>query len=151
MFRIINADQILEKMTSFLDATNGTPAADKLYLIEISSPQEFELCHLPKAISINESTIHSNISLFVQNRAAEIILYGNTNNYSALERIAYDLFVHGYSSIYIYKDGKVDWKSRGLWTESSIVPADNERKLGTTPKMPKKPETGIEPPFSKVA
>jgi rhodanese-related sulfurtransferase len=152
MFRLISAEQMLAKMTSFLDATNGTPAIDKLYLLEIGTPQEFDVHHLPKGISAGESLNPAQVHHYISNQAAEVILYGkNGDDFPRLEEAAKCLFDLGYSFIYIYKEGKEDWISKNLWLESSVVPADHERKITQVPQMPKKPETGIQPPFSKVA
>jgi rhodanese-related sulfurtransferase len=140
MVRYITQKEILLKSNRFLDSTFGTPAADKLLLVEIGPFDSFEIGHIQRAIHMSLRQINTQASSLLARKGAEIVLYGQSEkDLPDLELAARHLNLQGYPNIFIYLGGKKEWLSANLSYSSSLVPADGfqtTKQDGTVPINP---------------
>ena len=102
----------LDELTSKLDA------GDPLVLVEALGPQYYEQEHLPGAINIPHTQVHDLAPSLLPDRDAEIVVYcsnGPCQNSGIASRV---LSALGYTNVRDYHEGKAEWISAGLPTES---------------------------------
>jgi rhodanese-related sulfurtransferase len=102
----------LDELTSKLDA--GHP----LVLVEALGPQYYEQEHLPGAINIPHTQVDDLAPSVLPDKDAEIVVYcsnGPCQNSGIASRRLTRL---GYTNVRDYHEGKAEWVSAGLPTES---------------------------------
>ena len=104
----------LDELTSKLD--DGEP----LVLVEALGPQYYEQAHLPGAINIPHTQVDELAASLLPDKEAEIVVYCSngpcTNSGIASRRLT----ALGYSNVRDYHEGKAEWVSAGLPTESGL-------------------------------
>jgi len=102
----------LDELTTRLDA------GDPLVLVEALGPQYYEQAHLPGAINIPHTQVDELAATLLPDKQAEIVVYcsnGPCQNSGIASR---RLTALGYTNVRDYHEGKAEWISAGLPTES---------------------------------
>jgi len=124
VIRTIKCEQLFKKRERFLESAFGTPAPDRMVFLEVGDSSNYDVIHIQGAIYLSlEQIIHS-VQVWLPNPATEIVLISNNIDKDKALRAARLLSHLGYGNIYLYLNGKEDWISQGLWTNSTLVPAD---------------------------
>lgn len=133
MTRLITSNEILKKTEAFIDSSFGTPAGEKINLIEVGPIAEFNRIHIRRATHLGRETLPRELSVRFPNRAVTLILYSGGSESSGLNgdpvlySIAKNFFEVGYFNLFLFLNGKSEWLSQGLWAETSLVNADGFR------------------------
>ena len=124
MIRIINHDQILDKILGFIDSTFGTPAPEDVIFLEIGDVERYDQLHINKAICPTLGQLKKSARSWLPSMATEIVVYSDQARPDLAQMAAKILSDQGYGNIYLYLAGEEDWLASGLWTNSSRVPVD---------------------------
>ena len=124
MIRKVNRDQILAKMSKFLDSAFGTPAPDHFVFVEVGESKEYDRIHIQKAVFLDPEQIERADFSWLAGLGSEVILYSDEAHQSLCRSVAQILSTHTALHIYLYAEGKEDWISNGLWIQSTLVAAD---------------------------
>ena len=129
MVRTINRSQIRGKIQGFIEDNFGTPAAERVWFLEVGPFSRYETAHIPKAIHVRADFTNDEIRrealTYLPSQASEIIIYGEAPSIDRVRHAAEVLSQAGYGNVFIYEAGKEDWVRNGLWTETCRVPADH--------------------------
>lgn len=88
-------------------------------LIEVLDRDQFEKFHLPGAINVPlNDGFDDRIRRAVPRKDEKVILYCQDDECSASARAARRMEEMGYTNVYDYEGGKVDWKRAGLPIEN---------------------------------
>ncbi len=121
MINPINRRQIICKQNQFIDSEFGTPAPEKLTIVEVGSLKEYLQRHIPKAIYLPLDSIVKGARPWLPNLGAQIIVYSSIEE-SELSRLAVEsLYRQGYMNLFHYREGKEDWMN----AERCLTDKDN--------------------------
>ncbi|OFZ22913.1 MAG: hypothetical protein A2X94_14875 [Bdellovibrionales bacterium GWB1_55_8] len=112
MVRIINQTQISRKKT----------VGEKVIYVEISPFEEYERLQIAGALNLPPDKVRERAPRYLPNRAAEIVIYGVTENSPEAWAAARELDAMGYGNIYFYPGGKNEWVKMGYDVESVHYP-----------------------------
>ncbi len=130
MIRFIDQDQIRHKTEKFLDSTMGTPAGDLMLILEVGQSEDYDDCHIRRAIHFTPEELDQAGRDGRFSKASEIVLYGEDEE-TVLEA-AHGLIELGYANLYYFPDGKQRWFHDDLWRQTSLVPTDGFELLEMT-------------------
>ena len=124
MVRILNREQILAKLSKFLDSKFGTPAPDRVVFVEVGESGEYDRVHIHKAVFLDPKQIERADYSWLAALGTEFIVYSDVAHEEFCRSVALDLSLQTPLHVYLYPGGKTDWISYGLWTQSTLVAAD---------------------------
>lgn len=107
----ISRDQIKAR----LDAQTPTT------LIEALPPRYFEQAHLPGAINIPHDQVRDMAPTLLPDMNATIVVYCANTPCQNSKMAAITLNQLGYTEVYEYVEGKVDWEEAGLSLEGAAT------------------------------
>jgi rhodanese-related sulfurtransferase len=91
---------------------------DDFVLVETLPKVAYEHVHLPGAINLPLDQVNVLAPKLLPGKNAEIVVYCASPTWHASENAARELVAMGYSNVRDYAEGKSDWISAGLPTET---------------------------------
>ncbi|MGZ3689073.1 MAG: rhodanese-like domain-containing protein [Bdellovibrionota bacterium] len=107
MIRLIDLEHILLKQEQ----------GEKIYLIEASPKPEYDQLHPKNAIHLPEFDFEIEVRKALPSLGLEIVVYGDRPSSPDAWELAQRLDELGYSNVYLYRGGKLEWVREGLPTE----------------------------------
>ena len=93
---------------------------DNLNVIEVLDENNFNNFHLPHARNVPlDDSFAENIQSAVPDKDAPVLIYCMDTECQASAKAASRMEELGYTNVYDYEAGKVDWKEAGLPTEAA--------------------------------
>lgn len=106
--KTINRMQLKEKLER-----NGVT------LVDILSPEAYKEFHLPHALNVPlGEDFESAVQQVVRNKSQPVVIYCQDVQCNASAKAAQKLEELGYTDVFDYEDGKVDWKDAGMPVET---------------------------------
>ena len=93
---------------------------EQVVLVEALPPRYYEDAHLPGAINIPHTEVDELAPGLLPDKSAEIVVYCSNRACQNSPQAARRLEALGYENVYDYEEGKQDWISAGLPTESGV-------------------------------
>ena len=90
-------------------------------LVETLGPAYYEDAHLPGALNIPHTRVDELAPGLLPDKAAPVVVYCSNRACQNSPQAARRLEALGYTNVYDYEEGKQDWISAGLPTESGAA------------------------------
>ncbi|MDP9438334.1 MAG: rhodanese-like domain-containing protein [Actinomycetota bacterium] len=104
-----------EELKGKLDRGEG------VVLVETLGPAYYEDAHLPGAINIPHTEVDALAPGLLPDKTAPVVVYCSNRACQNSPQAARRLEALGYSNVYDYEEGKQDWISAGLPTQSGAA------------------------------
>ena len=93
-------------------------------LVEVLAPEYFREFHLPGAINVPfDERFAERVQETIPDKGRPIVVYCMSKECTASEEAGKKMEELGYTDVFDYEDGKVDWKDAGLPVETEHVEA----------------------------
>lgn len=92
---------------------------DKVDLVEVLAPENFQEYHLPEAKNVPlDERFDERIQEEIPDKSRPVVVYCQDKNCDASPKAAQRMDELGYETVFDYEGGKTDWKSAGLPVEA---------------------------------
>jgi rhodanese-related sulfurtransferase len=129
MIKTLSFFQYDAKQDGFIDAQFGTPAPEKLWLVEIGPVDGYDRVHIKRAIHLTLDQVRRVSLSRLPNTGGEIVLYGSRRESAAVQSAAEELARQGYYNLYLLEGSKEEWLELTRPRETTLVLADHFETL----------------------
>jgi rhodanese-related sulfurtransferase len=125
MIKTLSFSQYDAKQDGFIDAQFGTPAPERMWLVEIGSTNEYDRTHIRRALHLTLEQVKRIAPSRLPNRGADVVLYGSKRESASVKTAAEELARQGYFNLFVLAGSKEEWLELTRPRETTLVPADH--------------------------